>query len=118
MEYRFETMNMSDYSIENELIEDINQNIFDELDCAKRYAMAALRHKSDNKSMADTEITASAQELEHANMLMNKIHKMLESLKDQKAACYDWLALSWYYTKHRVIGYMDWVKSLHEKYKK
>lgn len=35
MEYRHEIMNMADYTAENELIEDMNENIFTELDCSK-----------------------------------------------------------------------------------
>ncbi len=60
----------------------------------------------------------SADELGHANMIMNKIEKTLEKFKEEKHQCYDWLALSWYYTKHRVMAYVDWIKSLHEKYNK
>ncbi len=45
MEYRHEIMNMADYTIEHELIEDMNENIFTELDCSKKYVMDAFRHK-------------------------------------------------------------------------
>lgn len=118
MEYRHEIMNMADYTIEHELIEDMNENIFTELDCSKKYVMDALRHKSEDRTIADKELAMCAEELGHANMIMNKIEKILASMEEQKHQCYEWLALSWYYTKHRVMGYMDWIKSLHEKYKK
>lgn len=118
MEYRHEIMNMADYTAENELIEDMNDNIFTELDCSKKYVMDALRHKSENRTMADKELAMSAEELGHAMMIKEKIEKTLESFKEQKHQCYEMFELSWHYTKHRVMVYVDWIKSLHEKYKK
>ena len=118
MEYRHEIMNMADYTAEDELIEDMHENIFTELDCSKKYVMDALRTKSENRTTADKELDMSAEELGHANMIKDKIEKTLEKFKEEKHQFYDWFALSWYYTKHRVQGYMDWILSLHEKYKK
>lgn len=118
MEYKHEVMQMDDYGILNELIDDMTSNIFEELDSAKKYAMNALKHKNDNKSIADAEIQASSQEYGHAEMLIEKINKMFSSLKSEKHDCYDWLILVWHKIHERILGYMGWIKGLHEQYKK
>lgn len=105
-------------SPEQETLKDINKNIFTELDCSKDYVMQALNHKSEDITMADKELAMSSEELGHAMIIKDKIEKRIEKFKQERNQYAEMIELSWYYTKHRVMAYVDWIKSLHEKYNK
>nr|DAF67523.1 MAG TPA: Ferritin [Caudoviricetes sp.] len=57
------------------------EQIEDELDDAEKYAKAAAKFKSDNKSVADTCIELSRQEIKHSEMLHMCAVEMIEKYK-------------------------------------
>lgn len=60
------------------IIENLSDMIAEEIDDAKKYAECALKHKYDNRSLADVFYTLSIEELKHMNLLHGEVTKIIE----------------------------------------
>lgn len=99
-------------------ITDIMQVIYDELDDSKKYIKAAMSHRDIDKALADSLCNMSAQELQHAEILMNSVTSAMEKLKTGGDACYDTMSKVCTHTKERQMEYAAWIRQLHAQYKK
>ncbi len=115
-EYRHEMMHMEDYDIVNDIIDSMME-VYDELDGSKGYVKDAMRLKMVDKSIADTRLSMSAQEMSHADNLTASVNKMMEKLKAEKNDCYGVLSKVWMHVHQRQQGYRAWIKNLHDQYK-
>lgn len=97
-------------------LSDIMMKVYDELDGAKEYINAAISHKAVDETLANNLCNMSAQELQHAEILMNSITSTLKDMKD--GACYDTLSIVWEHVKERQMGYAAWIRQMHAQYKK
>lgn len=81
-----------------ELIEKLSDMIEDELHDAEKYAMCALKYKTEYPELADTFIGLSGEEMRHKNMLHDQVVRCIEKYKEKNGeppkemlAVYDYL---------------------------
>ena len=60
------------------LIQELSEMIEEEIDGAEEYAKCALRHKSDDPSLAQTFYDIAGVELEHVSMLHKQVTRIIE----------------------------------------
>ena len=60
------------------LIQKLSEMIEDEIDGAEEYAKCALKHKSDDPSLAQTFYDIAGVELEHVSMLHKQVTRIIE----------------------------------------
>lgn len=65
-------------------IKDIVEMINEELDGAEKYAVMAVKHKSDNPVLAKTFYDISTDEMRHVDLLHSEVVKMIEEHRKLK----------------------------------
>lgn len=80
-----------------EIIKCLVENIRDEMHDAEKYAKLAMKYKAEYPEMADTFVTLSKQEVNHATMLHNHAERVIRNYRDENGdppaammAVYDW----------------------------
>lgn len=63
------------------IIENLSDMIAEELDGAENYIKCALKHKTDNRSLADVFYAISLEEMRHMNMLHGEVAKIIEQYR-------------------------------------
>lgn len=63
------------------IIEKLSDMIMEEISDAEKYANCALKHKEDDKSLADTFYNLSLQEIQHMEMLHNQVVRIINSYR-------------------------------------
>lgn len=78
-------------------IKTLVENIRDELHDAEKYAKLAMEYREDYPEMADTFVTLSKQEVNHATMLHNHVDRFIRDYRAKNGeppagmqAVYDW----------------------------
>lgn len=74
-----------------EEIKDIIEDIWDELEGAKKYAMRALRYKPESKNLTDSYAAMAAEELHHVDVLHGQGVQLVKSKENALTkAVWDW----------------------------
>ena len=63
------------------IIEKISDMIEEELEGAEQYVECALKHKEDNRSLADVFYTISTEEMRHVNLLHQEVVRIIEDYR-------------------------------------
>ena len=79
------------------IIKCLVENIRDEMHDAEKYAKLAMEHKADYPELAETFLTLSKQEVNHANILHSQVERFIRNHREENGdppaammAVYDW----------------------------
>ena len=114
--FRHEMMNMDNYDIVDDMIDSM-MDIYDELDGAKKYILAAIKYKDENPRMAAKLVTMSAEEKAHAENIADGVEGMMAKAKSDGNPCYDVIHKVWVHIHARQDGYRAWIEQMHQQYK-
>lgn len=114
---KYETMNMVDYDIINNLVDEM-MNAYPEVMGAKKYARDAIKHKTIDKALAEARLAMSSDELSHGETIITGINRMMDKLKAQKHPCYDVVQFFWTRIHDDLTNQIAKVRALHEQYRK
>ena len=90
------------------LIEKISDMIEEELEGAEQYAECALKHKDDNRPLADVFYTISTEEMRHVNLLHQEVVRIIEDYRRTEGEPpADMLAIYEYLHKKQIDKAMD-----------
>ena len=112
-----EKMHMDDYDIINDIL-DTRDSVYHEIDGANEYIEKAFAHRYRDKSAADSMVSLSAQELQHAGVLQSNIDHMMEKVKETNPYAYDIMSKVISRDKVAQAKMIANVKTMHEQYNK
>lgn len=107
---------MEEYNLLDSVIENVEE-AYDELDGSKKYIKQAMRSKSTDRAMADRLVTMSAEELGHADSIMEGIEAMLNKAEKDGMTCAPIMRKIWAVMRERMVGYKAWIMKEHDEYK-
>ena len=112
-----EKMHMDDYDIINDIL-DTSDSVYHEINGAKEYIEKAFAHRYRDKAAADSMVSLSAQELQHAGILQSNIDRMMEKVKGTNPYGYDIMSKVISRDKVAQAKMIANVKTMYEQYNK
>lgn len=116
-EMRHEMIEMENYDLMTVTIDQMME-VFDKLDSSKKYIKSAIAHKAIDRSMADSMVNISAQELQHAETITDAVNRMMDKMKSENHPCYETMKKIWTHIHNRQVSYAAWIRQMHDRYKK
>ena len=99
------------------IIEKLSNMIDEELDDAKKYAECALKHKDENRSLADVFYTLSTEEMRHMAMLHDQAVAIIEQYRREKGEPPENMLAVYEYLHDKQIKKAGEVKAMQALYK-
>lgn len=99
------------------IIKKLSEMIADEIEDAERYAKCALNHKEDHPALADLFHRLSGDELQHANLLHEKVVGLIEDYREEHGDPPEAMLAVYNYLHEKQIEETAEVKRLRAMYK-
>lgn len=99
------------------IIKKLSEMITDEIEDAERYAKCALHHKEDHPALADLFHRLSGDELQHANLLHEKVVGLIEDYREEHGDPPESMLAVYNYLHEKQIEETAEVKRLRAMYK-
>ena len=99
------------------IIKKLSEMIADEISDAERYAKCALNHKEDHPALADLFYRLSGDELQHANLLHEKVVGLIEDYREEHGDPPEAMLAVYNYLHEKQIEETAEVKRLRAMYK-
>ena len=99
------------------IIKKLSEMIEDEIKDAEKYAKCALKHKEDHPALADLFNRLSGDELQHANLLHEKVVDLIEDYRKEHGEPPEAMKAVYDYLHERQIEEAAEVKTLRAMYK-
>lgn len=100
-----------------ELIEKLCDMIEDELHDAEKYAMCALKYKTEYPELADTFIGLSGEEMRHKNMLHDQVERIIGKYREKNGEPPEGMKALYEYLHRKQIEHAKAVKGYQEMYR-
>lgn len=100
-----------------ELIEKLSDMIEDELHDAEKYAMCALKYKTEYPELADTFIGLSGEEMRHKNMLHDQVERIISKYREKNGEPHKEMLAVYDYLHKKQIEHSAEVKTYQDMYR-
>ena len=99
------------------IIQKLSDMIEDEIADAGKYAKCAMKHKDDNRGLADVFYTLSTEEMRHMEILHGEVVKIIEQYRREKCEPPADMLAVYNYLHERQIAKAGEVKAMQAMYK-